>query len=216
MRYVPAEDVAKVGGDLYGVFPLDDDRLAIMVGDVCGHGLEAASLTAMTLYTIKGFLIHGMSPAEALENANVTILRSVGKDRETGFVTMFVSILDLGTRRLEYANAGHHMPAAINSGDCGLLEAQPGLPLLVDEGAIYQMGTADLCDAHGLLLYTDGVIEARRHGELFGEENLCRLCAQTMGGSADEMLDVIVKETRGWAGLLQDDIALLAVKWGHP
>ena len=213
VRYVPAEDVAKVGGDLYGVFSLDDHRLAIMVGDVCGHGLEAASLTAMTLYTIKGFLIHGMSPAEALENANPTILRSVGKDRETGFVTMFVSILDLKTRRLEYANAGHHMPVALRSAECELLERQSNLPLLIDERTKYKTGIADLQDARGLLLYTDGVIEARRHGELFGDDNLCRLCTQCIEKSADETLDIIIEETQHWAGLIQDDIALLAVKW---
>lgn len=213
VRYVPAEDVARVGGDLYGVFALDDDRLAIIIGDVCGHGLEAASLTAMTLYTIKGLLVHGMPPNEALTNANTTLLRSTEGNREMRFVTCFVCVLDLRTRRLEYANAGHHMPLIFREGECKLMELQSDLPLLIGESTDYRAGTADLRDAQGLLLYTDGVIEARRQGELFGEDNLCRLCVETMGESANEMLDVVVEETRNWAGLLQDDVALLAVKW---
>ena len=213
VRYVPAEDVAKVGGDLYGVFALDDDRLAIIIGDVCGHGLEAASLTAMTLYTIKSLLVHGMPPNEALTNANTTLLRSTEGNREMRFVTCFVCVLDLRTRRLEYANAGHHMPLIFREGECKLMELQSDLPLLIGESTDYRAGTADLRDAQGLLLYTDGVIEARRQGELFGEDNLCRLCVETMGESANEMLDVVVEETRNWAGLLQDDVALLAVKW---
>jgi sigma-B regulation protein RsbU (phosphoserine phosphatase) len=210
VRYVPAEDAARVGGDLYDVFLLDDDHLALVIGDVSGHGLKAASFMAMTAYMIKGFLMHGMSPGEALQETNSALSRN---NPEMSFVTAFVSILDVRTHDLLYANAGHHMPVVIRSGACRLIESQPALPLAIDEDAEFATLSAQLTETSGLLFYTDGVIEARQRGELFGEERLCNLCGRMIGKPSQRMLDTIVQEVRALSGIFQDDIALLAVKW---
>lgn len=213
VRYAPAEEVAKVGGDLYDIFPLDDEHLAIVIGDVCGHGLEAASVTAMTVYMIKGFLLHGMSPGEALEHANLTLCRSATVERETVFVTVFLSVLNTRTHELRYANAGHHMPVLLKNETCELVELRSNLPLAVEALTDYETHVLDLGDAHGVLLYTDGVVEARRHGELFGDDKLCGLCQEMLNRSAEELLERVTDEARGWSGTLHDDIAVLAVKW---
>lgn len=213
VRYIPADDIARVGGDLYDAFLLDNERLALVIGDVCGHGLRAASLTAMTVYMIKGFLIHGMSPGEALQHANLTLHRSATPEQQSTFVTVFLSVLNLHTRKLEFASAGHHMPLVFRNGGCELPELHSSLPLVIDAASEYGTYTLDLSDATGLLLYTDGVIEARRRGELFGEDRVSELCVQTMNLPSDEVLDRIVEQTRAWSGILKDDIALLALKY---
>lgn len=210
VRYVPADHLANVGGDLYDVFSLDEDHLVIVIGDVCGHGVEAASIMAMTEYTIRGFLIHGMPPDEALEHANRTLCQYT--DDSPAFVTAFLGVLDIPNRTLKYANAGHHMPLALGGGS-RTMALNGGLPLGVEESTEYMIHTMDLKDASGLLLYTDGLVEARRNGELYGNSRLCIHCDSMMHSDARQMLGSIVERVRDWSGMLQDDIALLTVKW---
>ena len=210
VRYEPSEEISRVGGDLYDVFSLDHERVAIVIGDVCGHGLEAASVMAMTVYMIRGSLIQGMSPSDALSHANQVLNRH---EHEAAFVTVFLGILNTRTHEIQYANAGHPSPVVFKDGGCEALELRSGLPLGIDESTGYETHNADLTDAAGLLLYTDGVIEARRQGEFFGNVRLSDLCSSTIGQESKQILDTVVTAARSWGGILWDDIALLSVKW---
>ncbi|MHB1000216.1 MAG: MASE3 domain-containing protein [Armatimonadota bacterium] len=210
VKYVPAEDTIRIGGDLYDIFSLDDSRIAIVVGDVCGHGLEAASTMAMMEYTIRSLLAHGMSVSEALQNANKALIKF---EVNATFATMFVSILDIKSFELQFANAGHHMPLIIKGNECSIMPIQSMVPLGIQDSINYPTWTVDLSDATGLLLYTDGIIEARKQKELFGHDRLCELCSSISDKQSNVFLDTIIENVREWAGFFQDDIVLLTVKW---
>ncbi len=212
VRYIPAEQVAEVGGDLYDVFALDDGKLALVIGDVSGHGLDAASMMAMTVYTLRGLLLHGMPPGEAFELTNSALARNRFGDMR--FVTVFAGVLDTKNRTIQYANAGHMMPVMLREGVCISMEQHSGLPLAIDESAKYQTTEADLSGVNGILLYTDGLTEVRRQGKMFGVEGLTAVCAELLSLPSEGMIDKIVDRARSWsAGVLHDDIACLAVKW---
>lgn len=215
VRYLPAGDVARVGGDLYDVFPLENGKVAVVIGDVCGHGLEAASLMAMTEHMLRALLIHGMSPGEAFQLTNRALARhSADVNADVNFVTVFVGVLDPRKLMLDYANAGHHLPVVLTHGACQPMELTSDLPLGVDKSTEYHTWQADLSHGTGLLLYTDGLVEVRKEGKMFGEDNLHRLCSELAGSSAESILDRLLERCRAWsAGILNDDIALVAVKW---
>lgn len=209
VRYIPAEDEFRVGGDLYDLFSLDKDRLALVIGDVSGHGLSATSVMALTTLSIRGCLLQGMSPGMALKAANHVLCRYCG---ETTFVTAFASILDTKKWILQYANAGHHMPLILKNNSCELVELHSNVPLAVDELAEYPTYTADLGCIVGLLFYTDGLIEARNRHEMFGDERLLQMCGREITHPAAQILDSIEKQVRAWSGILMDDIAMLLIK----
>jgi putative methionine-R-sulfoxide reductase with GAF domain len=209
VRYTPAEDEFRVGGDLYDVFAIDDHRVALVIGDVCGHGLDATSIMAMTVLSIRSSLLHGMSPGKALQSTNLALCRYTA---ETTFVTVFASVLNTHTWELQYANAGHVMPVILRDNLGEFVELHSDIPLAVEESAEYATYFANLADAKGLILYTDGLIEARRQQEMFGDEKLAQICTQQINYSADQILEVIVSHVRQWSGILTDDIAIIAVK----
>lgn len=210
VRYLPSDDVARVGGDLYDVFALDDSRLAVVIGDVSGHGLEAASMMAMTSYTLRGLLLHGMPPGEAFELTNRAFARSCAEMR---FVTVFAAVIDARRRTMQYANAGHMMPVVLWDGLCKPMDQQSDLPLGIDESTRYATREADLTGAGGILLYTDGLVEARSHGDLYGEERLISACSEMGGLPAESLIDSLIERSTRHAGMLNDDVACLAVKW---
>ncbi|MHB0913067.1 MAG: MASE3 domain-containing protein [Armatimonadota bacterium] len=209
--YNPAEDAARIGGDLYDVFALSDDKVAIVIGDVCGHGLGAASTMAMTSHMIRGFLTYGLTPGMALKLTNSALCKTADEDRSP-FVTVFAGILDLAKRELRYANAGHHMPVLLGP-EAVVLEAQPDLPLGVEESWQYKMRVQDLSGSHGLLLYTDGLVEARRRGEMFDFSRLCDACRPALDLGASGLLESILSRVKEWAGAFRDDIAAVVVMY---
>jgi len=212
VKYLPAEDEARVGGDLYDVFPLEDGRLAVVIGDVSGHGLEAASMMAMTAYTLRGLLLHGMDPGEAFGLTNRTLARR--SSEELRFATVFGAVIDTENRTMKYANAGHLMPVMLQEGACASMEQQSELPMGILESTQYPTHEADLSSVTGILLYTDGLIEVRRQGEMLGERRLISACSELLTLSSADMIRGIIERSRKWTGgILHDDIACLAVKW---
>lgn len=212
--YTPAEDAARVGGDLYDIFALDKEHVAIVIGDVCGHGLDAASSMAMASYMIKGFLSHGMQPGGALRHANQVLCKRASDDRQLPFVTLFAGVLHLPSRTLKYSDAGHPMPLIFGD-TVDILDGKGDIPLGIEEETVYRVHTVDLSATKGMLLYTDGVVEARKKKELFGEDRLCDLCSQMSEESAASITATVVENVKRWSGMQQDDIALVLVKWSE-
>ncbi len=152
--FLPAQDV---GGDMVDFVTDDPARLAIVLADVSGKGVGAALLAAMAQTAIRGALLRGANPAEALSDANALLLETL--DRSGRFLTGFVASIDLDSGELVYADAGHGHVALHDAAGGWMPITAGGLPLGLVAGADYPLGHAR-CARGGLLAaYSDGLVE---------------------------------------------------------
>ncbi|KKK77050.1 hypothetical protein LCGC14_2857500, partial [marine sediment metagenome] len=172
-RYQSASEAARVGGDFYDLFDLEDHKIGVLLGDVSGKGLEAAALTSLVKNTIRAYsLQENSSPKSVIEQTNKLVSSNSGPST---FVTLFFAILDLSLRKLDFCNAGHP-PALIKRGGSNILKLGSDSPVIgIDPDLSYHQSQFSLRVGDLMVLYTDGVIEARREKEFFGEERLIEL-----------------------------------------
>jgi GAF domain-containing protein len=208
LLYEPAGSQA-TGGDLYGVWRLPTGQVAVLVGDVAGKGVETAALSAMARFFIEARSWDCITPGEALAQANTMLGPRLPSDT---FVTAFFALLEEDSIR--YANAGHPSPLVLRAG--GELGPAPGrgLPLGVEDATPYgdhrmEFGPGDL-----MLAFTDGLVEARRRGRLYGVERLEAAIARghATARDLDELVRVVFDDVHHWAGALNDDAVALAVR----
>jgi serine phosphatase RsbU (regulator of sigma subunit) len=205
--YRSATETARIGGDFYDVFQMKDGLIAIVIGDVAGHGVEAARTAALAKDVMHAFAHLSVRPHRILEQTNELLLeKSVA-----GFVTVFLGVLDPQSLCLRYTSAGHPRPLLRrNSGEIETLgDGAP--PLGVDDRASWKVDEVELAAGDLLLLYTDGIIEARRDREFFGEERLRALLDRkrlSVGRLPAYVLDKVLAFSRG---ALQDDVAVLSL-----
>lgn len=195
-RYRPSREV---GGDFYAVFPWEDRRVGLAIADVSGTGIAAATLSARTRYLVEALAAEGRSPDQVLTRVNAALVRDAGDGM---FVSLFYGVLDVPARRLCFASAGHVPPLLWRTGDEApvLLEAH-GLLLGVERGAQYPARHILLETGDLLVLYTDGIVEARSpSGELFGEERLAAAVAEGRAQGPDEVADRIMEAVAHWSG----------------
>ena len=174
--YAPATAASAAGGDFYDAFFLDDGTLAVTIGDASGHGLTAVVAMNIVLQSIRGALIDGARPADALRRANRLLVRS----EHAGIVTAFVGIIDPATLQMRYAGAGHAPPLLATAGDtCTTL---PGTGSGIALGVVPHHVTSEYVvsvpvDAV-LALYTDGCVSIDRDG-ISGTEILSEALIET-------------------------------------
>ncbi|MEV0452073.1 GAF domain-containing SpoIIE family protein phosphatase [Streptomyces sp. NPDC050600] len=156
-RYLPASDVNEVGGDWYDVIALEDGRAALVIGDVMGHGTAAAAVMGRLSASVRALARLDLAPEDVLYQLEATL-----DDLAEPMLATFLSVVvDPSTGRCRITRAGHPPPAAVSpDGTVRLLEVPPGLPLGV--GGV-RFTTTDLTLPLGslLVLYTDGLVEAR-------------------------------------------------------
>lgn len=216
--YQPAARDVGVGGDFYDLFtdggPDGDCSWWAVVGDVCGKDDEAVAVTALTRYGLRALSLDHGSPAALLGRLNETMIRHDDSER---FATAAVARLQLGETRLSVrlGSAGHP-PAALLRAD-GSVEfcAGGGAPL----GLFREAGQAEeqlwLSSGDCLLLYSDGVVEARDGtGRLFGEEGLALALAEGDGSSAAAVVHSVRQAVAAFHGdrRLADDMVVLAIR----
>ncbi|HEV2786351.1 MAG TPA: GAF domain-containing SpoIIE family protein phosphatase, partial [Solirubrobacteraceae bacterium] len=205
----PAES-QPTGGDLYGVWALPNGEAAVLIGDVAGKGVETAAMSAMARFFIEARSWDGLGPARVLAQANTMLRSRLPSDT---FVTAFLALL---TREgLRYANAGHLSPLLVREGEAELSEARGGgLPLGIDASATYDEHTIEFAPGDLMLGFTDGIVEARRGGELFGAERLeqALIAVSSRPGGLSDLVRRLHAEVHEWASGLSDDAALLAVR----
>jgi sigma-B regulation protein RsbU (phosphoserine phosphatase) len=197
-----------VGGDFSDVFVLDDGQVAVLIGDVAGKGVHAAGLTETVRSTVRAFAAVDGAPSFVLEKTNELLLRH---DPDGPHVTAFYCRLDPRTGHLAYSSAGHPAPIHLGSHLCRPLAMRFGPPLGTFERS-YESAYSTLTLDDYLVLYTDGVTEARRAGELYGERRLVEAVAHLRGRSAQEMAEGLVGDVGGYADRLADDIEMIALR----
>ncbi len=217
--YQPATVAGRVGGDFYDVFALPGGNVGLVMGDVSGHGLEAAALTSVSKSTIKAFAMEGQSPGAVLKKTNLVAIQALqGSDGTSrSFVTAFYGVLDPTSGLLRYSNAGHP-PAIIRrcSGQASTLEC-PSPVVGVFDDAAYEDRVKYLSPGDLLLLYTDGLTEARVDSDFFGEERLLALVTSSVSCQAADLPGALYSEiVQHCAGKLRDDLAILAVQLAEP
>lgn len=211
--YSSATADAFVGGDFYSMIKLPGRRACIIMGDVSGKGIEAASISSAVKTALSAYAWEGRTPARMVATLNEFLL---GFSRVETFATLFVGIVDLATSSLTYCSAGH--PPAIlvsaQSGDAELLDVQSGVV-----GAFHDMeyknGTVRLHEGDILLLYTDGTTEARSpEGAFFGETGLRDMIMNEVPQGFDGLLNRFLSTLDRYTGQrLDDDVAMVALRF---
>jgi serine phosphatase RsbU (regulator of sigma subunit)/CHASE2 domain-containing sensor protein len=217
------EPARVVGGDLFDFFLLDGDRLLFLVGDVSGKGLPASLFMAATKAFYRSIATrHSAELAQTMRDANAAMGR---ENPEAFFVTLVAVVLDVGTGRVWYCNAGHEAPWVVRPGIGAVerLEAGGGPPLCVMEDFPYETATAQLEPGETVLLVTDGVTEGvDRQGRLFGTPRVTALATSAARAPARSeparLVADLVTALRTFREPVEpaDDVTLLAVQWLGP
>jgi PAS domain S-box-containing protein len=210
-RFTAGRSGLVVGGDFYDVFPIGEGRWGFVIGDVCGTGAEAASVAVHVRHAVRA-AAEGLTPSEVLTRVNASLLDDLGDQR---FCTAVYGMLERrgADVHVTVASAGHPFPVLIRAdGDLELL-ACGGTLLGVLDDASFDQDERVLGAGDALVLYTDGVVEARNASGWFGEAGLVRCIREAHGRSAVGMAEHIEAEVlRFCATTSADDIAVLVVK----
>jgi serine phosphatase RsbU (regulator of sigma subunit) len=207
-----AIDAGRVGGDYFDLFTLPDGRVVVTIADVCGKGLQAAVRTALSKYTVRAYATEAPAPQQVLGRANAALVAQ-DPDNER-FTTLAYTLLDTDRNRLTLSAAGH--PPGLLFRAAGrrclcLSDGGPALGVLPD--ARYQQVEERFEPGDTLLLYTDGVLEARSGDEEFGLERLGREFARVADRPPHQIARALVEAVRNFAGgTLADDVTLLVIK----
>jgi len=200
----------EVGGDVYDYLVLPDGRLAVVLGDVTGHGVEATADMAMAKFVFRSLARVHVDPGAFLAAANEVVASEIAAGK---FITMVELVLDAARGTLTCASAGHPAPRLVLPDGTVQAIAARGLALGIDAAQAYEPVTLAYPAGSCVVLYTDGVVEARRDGEQFGVERLDELLGARRGLPAKELADAALAACRGWSdGELTDDVAVVVIK----
>lgn len=222
--YVPCEEL---GGDITGVFPVDDMHLAVYGGDVCGHGIYAAMVMSyvkkLIETSVKRMLVGGRyvvkPPGAVLTSINASFIAEISMGNPEIYLTLFLGVLDLGKLAFEYSSAGTHVSPLVVSHDraSDLFDASD-YPIGHVPDHEYDTHTFTFAPAEVFLFISDGVIEARRGTEAYGAERLKEEALSEVRSGRGLDVQSIVASVRTFLGDQppQDDMCLLAVSIDPP
>lgn len=207
-RYLPGGLAPQIGGDWYDALELDRERTAVMIGDVVGHGVRAATTMSELRNALRAFAVEGHSPAVALHQLDRVVHATFGPGM---IATVLFLIIDAAQGTVTLARAGHPPPALRSiDGAVRFLDTDDTLPLGVDARVSPSEAEYAIESGETLLLYTDGLVERRRESISVGLERLSEAFA-TAPTDVEELCDYILERTMTQAGR-HDDVALLAVR----
>jgi sigma-B regulation protein RsbU (phosphoserine phosphatase) len=206
-RVVPAR---QVGGDAFDYFMVEGRRLCFAIADVAGKGVPAALLMSNVQASLRAFCDGRQTVPEAVRHINQSVARAAsGK-----FITLFYGEFEAAGERLRYTNAGHNYPLVRRRDGTVEELREGGLPLGLFEGADYQQGEIRLAAGDALLLYSDGISEARDlRGQEFGEDRLTGFWKQRGGGAAAGFIDDLLAEVERFRGAAaqSDDMTIVVL-----
>lgn len=210
--YALLKPAREVGGDLYDLLWKGDD-LYFIVGDVSGKGIPASLMMAVTSKVFRNVAYHVNHPARIVTSLN----HSLSENNSTCvFVTLFVGMLNLKTGMLTYCNAGHNPPVLMHGGKAKYMEVKTNVPAGPLREFPFEEQQIQLEDGDRILLYTDGVTEAKNVSDAFySDERLELLAGESMNCNAREQVEYILKDIEQFAAGAEqsDDITLLNIEY---
>ena len=212
-RYIPALQEAEVCGDFYDVFDMGKGKIGILIGDIVGKGLLAASRVAAIRHTIRSYALLDDRPSTIMSLVNDALCRDI--TTENDMFTAFLAVLDVGTGNLTYSNAGHVSPVVRHSD--GRVES------LIEGGAmfhglgrqLYSEGALNICVGDMLVMVTDGITEARNESspEQFELPGIVSCLSANANNSAELIASRLVETATLYVdGKFRDDVAVVVVK----
>jgi len=199
-----------VGGDIYDFVTLEDGRLAVVLGDVTGHGVDATADMAMAKFVFRSLAREHPEPSDFLAAANDVIVDEIATGK---FITMTYLAIDGDRGEVACAGAGHPPPRLVlPDGTVRGLEAR-GLVLGIEPGQEYEELRAELPHGAAIVVYTDGVVEARSEGELYGVGRLDALLSERRELPPHALARAVAEDCRAFAGgELADDLAVVVIR----
>ena len=199
-----------VGGDYFDVLKFGDHHTGICIADVAGKGMPAALLMSNMQAVLKSFASETLAPDVLCTRVNSVVCENIVPNR---FISCFYALLDMQTRKLSYANAGHYAPMLVRDGRCvRLTEGGPVLGVFPEQS--YQQHEIQLRSGDFMVLFTDGVTEAfNQNGEEFGEDRLQELLVSGQKLHAAEMREKIMTAVTEFSnGNFDDDVTLMVLR----
>ena len=217
------EGARETSGDFYDIIPMWDGRLGVVIADVADKGLGAALFMALTRTLLRVFAVefstrhpenYAYHPERVFDTAN----RWISEETNTGlFVTAFYGIYDPVTRMLTYANAGHNPPMLYHPADGTYQKlGRTGIPLGILGDYKWDRGSVEIRPGDALILYTDGVTEARNaKKDEYSEWRLHRAVRANLHRTAAQILEGVLKSVANFVGETDrfDDITLIVIRW---
>jgi sigma-B regulation protein RsbU (phosphoserine phosphatase) len=199
-----------VGGDYFDTLPLGNDTAAICIGDVAGKGMPAALLMANLQAAVKATASASAAPATVCERVKEIFGGNLSGGK---FISFFYGLLDAKARTFTYSNAGHNPPILVRA-DGNVERLSRGGPAMsrLFKNIPHQQDTATLGAGDRIVLFTDGVSEARRGEEEFGDDRLIELLLAHRHLGTGELLERILDRLHDFtAGDFSDDVTLVAI-----
>ncbi len=198
-----------MAGDFYDVYPAAPHRLAVVIGDVAGHGIEPSITAFQVKYLLRVFLRQYRDPAQAIEELNV-VLSTSGQPEE--LVSLCAVVFDTMAGTVRFSSAGHPPAWFWHDGEVRPLRSTGPL-LTLDPNGTYFSRELSLEQGDLLVLYTDGLAEARSGVSLFGEERIAGIIRRDPGQETTTLCKMLIEAARDFASEpLTDDVAILAVR----
>ena len=205
--YTSAHERARLGGDFLDFFVLDETRSAFIIGDLSGHGVEAAADSVMLRSLFRGFMRENPAPTIAMERMNRAVIADLRMDQ---FATALAVVYE-APGRLSLVSAGHPYPVLVCRG-LPMLDPD-GMALAVDRNATYSATEVELDPGAVFVAYTDGLTEAGERSTRFGEEGLVRELSSLSDAPARAIAEHLVDAALRFAGgRFSDDVAVLVLK----
>ncbi|GEM_PF-1369594 len=210
-EYRAALAEAQVGGDFYDAFDLGNGCTALLIADVSGKGIAAATYTAAGKYMLRAYAMEDPEPGRVLRRLN----SALSKYMPIGmFITMFLGVLDTSSHVLTYANAGHDEPLFFHHGGKRLKRLDvTGTGLGAMPTSEYGTSRITFDPGDSLMLYTDGATDVRRDGEFLGTAGLERVFLAVADQPAERIREHVFGQVEQFGrGKLGDDVALLVLR----
>ncbi|MCE5204045.1 MAG: SpoIIE family protein phosphatase [Actinomycetia bacterium] len=206
--YRSVEELARIGGDFYDAFELGNGSVAVVVGDVSGKGMAAATASSITRTTFRAFGLHLRAPRAVLSAVNEVLVRLLP---DGSFATATYAVIDIATGDLTAASAGHPDPFVCTRLGCYRQDARRNQPLGLWDDVVFDEFTLKLAPGDSVVLFSDGLLDTRRNKEFFGEERVEEVLTKMRDAKPQEIVDALMDAVARFSGTQHtDDIAIVA------